>query len=90
MFEGDEGVETIETVLPFRSGDCLLLFTDGATEVAKADGRQLGADGLLDCLRRLGYPQAQPAFKEIEESILRASDKVRFDDDLTFLEIRRR
>jgi phosphoserine phosphatase RsbU/P len=78
-----------EVTLPFGQGDCLLLYTDGAVEVTDSTGRQLGTEGLAACLGKLGYPQRKVAFQEVEEAILRGSDRIRLDDDLTFLEVRR-
>jgi phosphoserine phosphatase RsbU/P len=77
-----------ETCVEIKGGDCLLLFTDGAVEVHDADGRQLGTDGLTKILKALGYPSAGASFEAIEEEMLKFSNRIRFDDDLTFLEIR--
>jgi len=38
-------------------------------------------------LEELGYP-ASGDFEAISERLLTSSDRIRFDDDLTFLEIR--
>lgn len=78
-----------EVTVNFDPGDCLLLFSDGATEVTQKDGSMLETKGLLDCLCSLGYPRREVAMKDMEEAILRSSDLVRFNDDLTFLEISR-
>ncbi|MBA7479299.1 hypothetical protein ES707_14733 [subsurface metagenome] len=82
------GADYEETCLEMHRGDCLLLFTDGAVEVHDADGRQLGTDGLTKILKELGYPRAGASFEAIEEEMLKFSNRIRFDDDLTFLEIR--
>lgn len=36
----------------------------------------------------LGYPNSGTSLAMIEEELLRRSDRIRFDDDLTFLEAR--
>ena len=42
------------------SGDTLLMFTDGATEIHDVEGRLLGTEGLLRILDSLGYPENPP------------------------------
>jgi PAS domain S-box-containing protein len=76
-----------EHTVPIRPGDCLLAFTDGVTEVRVASGELLGAEGLEQILKESDYP-ASKGFKEIEETLLKSSDRIRFSDDLTFLEVR--
>ena len=78
-----------ETPTPLQPGDTLLMYSDGASEVTRSDGSMLDTQGVLDCLRHLGYPRDDVALSQIEEAILMASDRVRFDDDMSFLEIRR-
>lgn len=77
-----------ETIVPLRSGDCVLLYTDGATEISGAHGGMLGAAGLRRVLESVGYPGAGPVFNKIEAQLLAASDRIRFDDDLTFVDVR--
>ncbi len=73
--------------LAIGPGDCLLAFTDGALEVTEAGGGMLGSEGLAKVLKEVGYP-ASRGFDAIAERLLTSSDRIRFDDDLTFLEIR--
>ena len=68
-------------------GDCLLVFSDGVTEVTDVDGKLLGEEGLAHILRQAGYPESED-FGAIEERLLKISDRIRFSDDLTFLEAR--
>jgi sigma-B regulation protein RsbU (phosphoserine phosphatase) len=82
-----EGVEYKERKISLSSGDCLLLFTDGMLEITDADDQMLGAKGLARVLTDAGYPESRD-FKAIEERLLKYSDRIRFSDDLTFLEIR--
>ena len=76
-----------EITAPIGPGDRLLLFTDGAIEISSTDGSQLGIDGLLTILSKLDYPNSRVDFKTIEEEMLKYSDRILFDDDLTFLEV---
>lgn len=76
-----------ETVLRIHPGSRLLLFSDGATEVFNSEETLLGGEGLKELLQKMGYPGPHAGFKEIEEALLRYSNGIRLDDDLTFLEI---
>ena len=85
------GAEYEQTIIPLHVGDSVLLFTDGATEIpSRTGGRNdlLGAEGLRRILQAVGYPAVDPPFDEIESRLLAASDRIRFDDDLTFLNAR--
>ena len=77
-----------ETRLPLQLGDCLLFYSDGAVEVDNTDGVQLGVGGLIAMLQRLGYPQCDIQSIAIEEALLKYSNALRLEDDLTFLEMR--
>jgi sigma-B regulation protein RsbU (phosphoserine phosphatase) len=81
------GTEYDETVVPLARGDRALFFTDGATEIAGLKGGYLGTAGLRRVLADVGYPAAGPVFGEIESRLLAASNRIRFDDDLTFVEV---
>jgi len=47
-----------------------------------------GPAGLEAALTGLGYPDADVNFETIEQELLKRSDRIRFDDDLTFFEVR--
>ncbi|MHC5110923.1 MAG: PP2C family protein-serine/threonine phosphatase [Planctomycetota bacterium] len=76
-----------ECVVEFGSGDSLLFFSDGATEISQPSGELLGTDGLERVLKSLGYPGADIDLPAIETELLARSNCIRFDDDLTFLEV---
>jgi len=77
-----------EARVEVRPGDVLLFFTDGAVEIKAPSGDMLGTDGLVEILRKGGYPQSGSSLKQIEKAILVYSDGIRLADDLTLLEIR--
>jgi len=77
-----------ETAIEVREGDRLLLFSDGAVEVLNAADEMLGVDGLIGILKRQGYPQAGIQMEALEEELLRYSNGIRLEDDLTLLELR--
>jgi serine phosphatase RsbU (regulator of sigma subunit) len=83
-----EDADYEETVVDLRSGDCLLFFTDGAVEIFNERNEALGSEGLAEILKALGYPQSDAGFGTVDERLLKYSNRIRFDDDLTFLEAR--
>jgi len=83
-----QGAEYDETVVPMASGDCVLFFTDGATEISGANEGYLGTAGFRRVLEEVNYPAAGPVFTEIETHLLAASDRIRFDDDVTLVDVR--
>jgi sigma-B regulation protein RsbU (phosphoserine phosphatase) len=76
-----------EQTVAIHPGDCLLAFTDGVTEITDVDGELLEVEGLVRILEEIGYPESRD-FKALEEKLLTVSDRIRFGDDLTFLEVR--
>ncbi|MFP4055031.1 MAG: SpoIIE family protein phosphatase [Phycisphaerae bacterium] len=72
--------------LELHHGDRLLLFTDGATDVRNGKG-VLGWDGFAELLRAMDYPIRPLELTRLEEAMLRYSDRLRLEDDLTLLEI---
>jgi PAS domain S-box-containing protein len=76
-----------EQTIPIHPGDCLLAFTDGVTEVTDVNGKLLNVEGLEHILNEVDYPN-DGDLKALEEELLKSSDRIRFNDDLTFLEIR--
>jgi sigma-B regulation protein RsbU (phosphoserine phosphatase) len=77
-----------ECSVQVRQGDRLLLFSDGAVEVKNAQGAQLGTEGLIEILRKQGYPAASIQKEALEEALLKYSNSIRLDDDLTIIEVR--
>ena len=77
-----------EISIGIQKGDSLLLFSDGAEEVHNAAGEMLGLDGLIGILTQQGYPQADIRMDALEEEILKYSNAIRLEDDLTVIDIR--
>ena len=48
----------------------------------------LGQAGLERTRANLGYPRRPVALEAIEEALLRSSNPIRLEDDLTLLEVR--
>jgi serine phosphatase RsbU (regulator of sigma subunit) len=68
-------------------GDRLLLFSDGVVEVKNANGNNLGTDGLIKILKKQEYPQVDIQMEALEEELLKYSNAIRLEDDLTLIEI---
>lgn len=81
-----EGATFDETVVPLAAGDRVLCFTDGALEATDLAGKQLGAEGLKAILCDVNYFTSDPTFDLVEARLLAGSNRVRFSDDVTFLE----
>ena len=77
-----------EIVTEVQAGDSLLLFSDGAVEIHNAEKQMLGIDGLVGILRNQGYPESAINMALLEEGLLKYSNSIRLDDDLTLLEVR--
>lgn len=85
LLDEDTHTANVRRLVP---GDILFLFTDGATEIFDRKERPLTDAGLLDLLHRLDYPASQIPLSSIAEELLKYCGGIRFDDDLTLLEIR--
>ena len=77
-----------EAAVDFVPGDRVLLFSDGAIEVRNAQDQLLRIDGLVSILGSLGYPESDIRMHALEERLLKYSNAIRLEDDLTFLEVR--
>jgi len=82
-----EDAEYEEVRIEVREGDRLLLFSDGALEIANAAGEMLGLDGLIAMLKKQGYPAAEIQMEALEEELLKYSNGIRLADDLTLIEV---
>jgi len=77
-----------EASIEIREGDTLLLFSDGAVEIVNAGDEMLGVAGLVRLLKNQGYPRSPLQLETLEEQLLRYSNAIRLEDDLTLLEAR--
>jgi sigma-B regulation protein RsbU (phosphoserine phosphatase) len=76
-----------ETSVTLQTGDNVLLFSDGAVEIENADGQMLGIGGLIEIVHLQNYPQTPLHMNRLEEALLKYSNGIRLDDDLTLIEI---
>jgi len=72
-----------ETVL--APGDRFMMCTDGAFEVHNAARKELGMEGFLRILDLLDYPRRELRLERLEEELLKYSNNIRLQDDLTII-----
>jgi serine phosphatase RsbU (regulator of sigma subunit) len=68
-----------------KPGDRVLVCSDGAFEVHDASRDELGQDGFAAILRELDYPRTEQRMERIEEALLKFSNAIRLQDDLTMI-----
>lgn len=83
-----EDVSYDEQSVKLEPGDSILLFTDGAIEIHNAKNELLGVEGLAKILKSLDYPQVQLNMGALEEELLKFSNDIRLQDDITIMEVR--
>ena len=77
-----------EVTAELRPNDCLLMLSDGATEIYNSREEMLGVDGLIRILKAHNYPQAPLPTKAVEDELLRYSNGIRLADDVSFIDAR--
>ena len=78
--------ETAEVEL--APGDTLVLYTDGVTEAASADGEEFGESRLLDTLRSHSSLSAEALLQAIVDAVQRFSGIREQQDDITLVIVR--
>lgn len=75
--------------VPFRSGDVLVLYTDGVTEAPNEEGREFSDARLVDAVRALHGRSARELNDGILESVQRFAGAAAQRDDLTLVTVKR-
>lgn len=70
--------------LQLKTGDFVVLFTDGLTEATNVNGENFGLPRLLDCLHQ-SQTSAAALQQKIAEEVARYTEDARDQDDLTLL-----
>jgi len=70
-------------------GDALLLYTDGVTEARNAAADLMGEEHLTDLFRQVEDGTAVEMLDSLRRSVLRFTESVPVDDDLTMIVVRR-
>ena len=66
----------------------MLLFTDGAFEIHDSKRGMLDVNGFVRILKKLEYPRTPLNMGVLEEELLKFSNDIRLQDDLTIIEMR--
>lgn len=77
-----------EKMVKLKAGDAILLFTDGAVEIQNAEDEWLGIEGFTQILKNLDYPRTKLSMAALEEKLLKFSNDIRLQDDITIMEVR--
>jgi serine phosphatase RsbU (regulator of sigma subunit) len=82
-----EDADYEESSVKIAEGDRLLLFSDGVIEVCDSSGEMLGTEGLIGILEAQDYPQKDIHMDTLENELLKYSNSIRLEDDLTLVEV---
>jgi phosphoserine phosphatase RsbU/P len=84
-------VSYVESNIQLESGDALLLYSDGATEVFDDQDHELGKIGLIQLVRDQGTVGGGKGFdlSHLESQLLQYSNQLHLADDLTLIKLRR-
>jgi phosphoserine phosphatase RsbU/P len=75
-----------DSIVQLAPGDQLVLFTDGITEAAKADGEQFGEEGLIQVVKRLADEPPSKLNAELLTEVKSFCDS-HLQDDATLITI---
>ncbi len=73
-----------ETII-LKSGDVIVAFTDGVTEVENPAGQEFGENAMIDFLKKNNHLPAEQMTKSLFKSIMDFSEKKKFRDDFTLI-----
>jgi serine phosphatase RsbU (regulator of sigma subunit) len=83
-----EDIPYEEKTVKLKPGDSILFFSDGAIEIQNARNQWLGASGFTKILKALDYPKTPLCMETLEERLLKFSNDIRLQDDITIVEAR--
>jgi sigma-B regulation protein RsbU (phosphoserine phosphatase) len=72
-----------------EKGDCVLLYTDGATEALDQDGQEFGVARLLQALRDSANGSASGIIRRLTDDLKAFADNYPQYDDITLIAIRK-
>ena len=77
-----------EKTAKLEPGDSILLFSDGAIEIHNAGNELLGVEGFTQILKNLDYPKTPLSMDILEVELLKFSNDIQLQDDITIIEVR--
>lgn len=79
----------IQDKVAFNSGDYLILYTDGISEIKNAAGQEFGEKRLISVLKKHYGKSPHEMKNDILKAVEKFSGKIEFDDDITLIIIYR-
>ena len=73
-----------ETII-LNSGDVIVAFTDGVTEVENPAGQEFGENAMIDFVKKNNHLPAGQMTKSLFKTIIDFSEKKKFRDDFTLI-----
>ena len=80
----DEAKYEKETIT-LKSGDIIVAFTDGVTEVENAAGQEFGENAMIDFLEKKNHLPTEQLTQSLFKTIMDFSEKTKFRDDFTLI-----
>ena len=81
-----ENIPYKEETVKLQPEDSILLFSDGAIEIQDAADNWLGVEGFIKILKNLNYPDTPLRMDALEKQLLKFSNDIRLQDDITIIE----
>ena len=75
----------VQDKISFNSGDYLVLYTDGVTEIKNGDEKEFGEKRLVSVLKKNHAKSPVEMKNEILKTVREFSGKIEFDDDITLI-----
>jgi len=75
-----------EQTVALAPGDAILIFSDGAFEIHNGKDELMGLDGFINILTDLNYPRKPLKMDALELALLKFSNDIRLQDDITIIE----
>jgi PAS domain S-box-containing protein len=81
-----EDIPYKEKTVKLQPGDSILFFSDGAIEIQDAADTWLGVEGFIQILKNMNYPKTPLHMNVLEKQLLKFSNDIRLQDDITIIE----
>ena len=89
---GIDGFPVNSQSLKFKmeSGDELILYTDGITEAENPDKKFFGTEGIIRVFNENKFKSTEHQVQEINEALLAFTESQTFDDDITYVILKKK
>jgi sigma-B regulation protein RsbU (phosphoserine phosphatase) len=80
--------EYYQSAASLQSGDWVLMFSDGATEIKQTNGRRLSVSGLINLMNGLAHDGIRALYLGLVQRLVDLNGQETFSDDLTLVLLR--